>query len=80
MCFFMLALLRGVFLVAARAIREDQDKVRLAAILARREAKARVQQASAGPSKKAAPTKQIPGPREQQPTKQGKSKAAKKVD
>ena len=80
LCFFLLALLRGVFLVAARAIREDQDKARIAAILARREAKARLQRATAGSSKKTAPTKQPPGPRGQQPTKQGKSKAAKKVD
>lgn len=80
-CFFMLALLRGAFLIAAKAIQEDQDKTRLAAVLAKREATARLQQAAARPSTKNAPTKQASGgSKKQLPTKQGKSKAAKKAD
>jgi|EP01046_Picozoa_sp_COSAG06_P007358 hypothetical protein len=86
-CFFMLALLRGVFLVAASAIQEQQNKARLDAILARREMKASLQQAGSKPllepSKKArAPSKQASGTKVQQPTKQAsrKSKAAKKAD
>lgn len=81
-CFFLLALLRGAFLVAARTIQDNHDKARLAALVAKREARlhARSQQGAADTARKREPPKQIAVPRRQQPTQQGKSRAAKKAD